>query len=84
MPTITQYEVVKQQCNAMRAIGYTASFEIQSMGHGAAPKIKIGYLDKIYHFSDPDWDVVSMQIATLYTTINDKSSKATPKQDSNL
>lgn len=69
MPTATQYEIVKQQCMSFEAIGYSTIFKMQSMARQAAPKIVIeGYL-KQWRFCDPDWDVVSKQLAELYKNV---------------
>jgi len=69
MPTQTQYEVVKQQVNAFEAAGYPASFKMQGLAQGAAPAIKIEGYFKQWHFCDPDWEVVSRQLAELYKNV---------------
>lgn len=74
MPTATQYEIVKQQCGAFDDAGHPASFRIQPMQQGAAPAIKIEGYFKQWHFCDPDWNVVSQQLAELYKNI--KTSRA--------
>lgn len=72
MPTSTQYEVVKQQCLAFSAIGYPTRFEMQPHAKDAAPKILVDGLRKSWRFCDPDWDVVSKQLAELYKNVRAK------------
>lgn len=69
MPTAIEYEVVKQQCNSFNFLGYPTELKIQDMTRKAAPAITILAKGKTYKFSDPDWNVVSMQLAKLYKTI---------------
>ena len=69
MPTSTQYEVVKQQCKSFDAMGYPTKFQIQGLAQGAAPAIKIEGYSKQWHFCDPDWDIVSRQLAELYKNV---------------
>jgi hypothetical protein len=69
MPTSTQYEIVKQQCRAFEQAGYPASFRMQPLQNGAAPAIKIEGYFKQWHFCDPDWNVVSRQLAELYKNV---------------
>lgn len=71
MPTSQQYEIVKQQVKSFESIGCHARLEIQSMAFGGAPKILItNWMGvKTYRFSEPDWNVVSMQLSELYKTM---------------
>ena len=66
MPTAIQYEIVKQQCLSFDAAGYPTIFRMQPMSKNAAPAIKIESYFKQWHFCDPDWDIVSKQLACLY------------------
>ena len=70
---------------SFESMGFHASIEIQSMQKDAAPKIILIQQDwmpyniegmtkpngsqKVYNFSDPDWEVVSKQLSTLYINI---------------
>lgn len=69
MPTSTQYEIVKQQCKSFEALGFPANFRMQPMLQGAAPAIRIEGYFKQWNFCDPDWDVVSRQLAELYKNV---------------
>ena len=67
MPDSKQWETVKQQCNAFREKGYLTICDMQSIIYGAAPRVKIIHSpQKQWHFSDPNWDVVIAQLATLW------------------
>ncbi len=73
MPTKAQYEIVEQQVNSFESIGCVTTFEMQGFLNDAAPQIVIFAPNKkIYKFSDPDWDVVSKQLAILYMKIRGK------------
>ena len=69
MPTATQYEVVKQQCKSFEEEGYPTTFRMQPMLQGAAPAIKVEGYFKQWNFCDPDWNVVSQQLAELYRNV---------------
>ena len=69
MPTATQYEIVKQQCKAFENAGYPTKFQMQPLAQNAAPKIVIEGYFKQWHFCDPDWEVVSRQLAELYKNV---------------
>lgn len=69
MPTATQYEIVKQQCKSFQALGMSVSFDMQPRAQDAAPKILIDNFIKQWRFCDPDWDVVSRQLAELYKNV---------------
>jgi len=73
MPMANQYETVKQQCNAFRERGYHVLFDMQDMAHDAAPKVLIVSHIKTWRFCDPDWDVVTRQLATLYMKLKQRS-----------
>jgi hypothetical protein len=75
MPTMIQYETVKQQCNSFMFLNHHCEFKMQSMKHNAAPIITIMGYGKTYKFSDPDWNVVSMQLAKLFQTLKRKLKK---------
>ena len=57
-------EVIKQQCFSFESLGAYVDFKI----HKSRLSIFIARNQKIYKFSDPDLNVVSMQLAKLYTT----------------
>jgi len=75
MPTATQYEIVKQQCKSFEPLGCIVKFEMQPLLQKAAPKILIVNDVKSYRFCDPDWDVVSKQLNTLYFKIRSNNEK---------
>lgn len=62
MSDITQRIIVQHQVASFEELGWKTRFEIQDH----APKIKITKGFKVYRFSDPDWLVVSKQLAKLY------------------
>ena len=68
MPTQTQYNIVKNQVKSFETMGFISSFEMQSIENEAAPKVFLMNKSdlKIYKFCDPDWNIVSMQLSTLY------------------
>lgn len=68
MPSPTQYDTVKQQCNSFKEKGYLVSFEMQGVIHDAAPKVLLIKDDRSWRFCDPDWDVVIRQLSRLYET----------------
>ena len=72
MPTGIQYQIVKKQVESFRHLNCDVIFEIQPMSKVAAPKIVIYTPKKCYKFSDPDWDIVSRQLATLYIRIKNE------------
>lgn len=69
MPTHIQYQIVKQQTLAFNELGCVTRFDMQSYECSAAPLVVIAHPKKSWRFSDPDWDVVSRQLATLYRNI---------------
>jgi hypothetical protein len=67
MPTSLEYEIVKQQCNSFKDRGWIVKFDMGMEAEGAIPKIKIWKsANKSWRFCDPDWSVVSRQLAKLY------------------
>jgi hypothetical protein len=72
MPTATQYEIVKHQCRSFDEAGYPTVFKIQPLTNGAAPAIKVEGYFKQWRFCDPDWNVVSRQLAELYKNVTKK------------
>jgi hypothetical protein len=74
MPTSTQYEIVKSQVESFKPLGWFGGLEIQSMSNEAAPKILLYNTKKSYRFCDPDWDIVSKQLSTLYMNLKGKSN----------
>jgi hypothetical protein len=66
MPTLNEWETVKQQCSAFNEMGYFVKCDIQSMKKDAAPAIRIAKGMKTWQFSDPDWQVVIRQLAHLW------------------
>ena len=75
MASLTEYELVRQQTKSFEIIGCTHTFQmIRGNPVVVIYHIKSG---KLYHFSDPDWWVVSMQLAALYRSIkNVKKNEA--------
>lgn len=78
MPTATQYNIVKNQIKSFEKFGCVAKLDIQSIYKDAAPKILIkkkffAEIEKEYRFSDPDWNIVIMQLAELYKNIKESS-----------
>ena len=73
MPTITEWETVKQQCSAFNEAGYIVKCDIQSHANGAKPAIRIASGLKTWHFAEPDWDVTIRQLAQLWKTENAKA-----------
>lgn len=67
MPSLTEYELIKQQTLSFQMIGCTHEFRVLK----GDPCVVLYHIKsgKLYHFSDPDWDVVSKQLATLYQTL---------------
>jgi len=64
--SVRQYEVVKQQVNSFKELGYLAILDIQPQQQDGAPHVVLVRSDEHYKFSDPDWFVVSRQLAELY------------------
>lgn len=75
MPTSIEYETAKQQVNSFMVIGCMTKFEMQSASKEAAPAIEIHRDGKVWKFSDPDWNVVIMQMAKLYKILRGKHAK---------
>ncbi len=71
MPTIQQYEIVKQQVNSFQTLGLKSKLDITLQTEGVFPKIII-HSDKnkkSWRFSDPDWNILSRQLSTLFLTL---------------
>lgn len=86
MPTATQYETVKQQVKSFEELGYLGELEILPKNRDCAPKIMLAKYEwcqknKIYHFSDPDWNVVIKQLAELYKTLKTRTKYAIPEKN---
>ncbi len=77
MPRAILYETVKQQTFGFLFVGCAIKFDIESMEYGASALISIIYENKIYKFSDPDWDVVSKQLTSLYFKIKEQYERET-------
>ena len=69
MPSKTQYDIVTQQCNAMTEMGYPTKIRMSTAVRNPHPIIVVDGFTKSWRFSDPDWDVVSRQLAQLYITL---------------
>ena len=71
MPTLNQYETIKQQVLSFTPLGCLVKFEMEHDYH-PAPRVLIIHENKSYRFCDPDWDIVSRQLNKLYFTIKGK------------
>lgn len=79
MSTAAQYETIKQQCKAFEWAGYPATFKTPPFLRKSEPCVKIEGFLKQWHFSDPSWDVVISQLATLWK--NEVKTKKKCKND---
>lgn len=74
MPTQYQYETVKSQINdLMQYENVVGVFQIGERKNGYPPRIIILREGKVYHFSDPDWNVVIKQLKFLENKIKNAS-----------
>ncbi len=75
MPTAIDYETVKQQCNALRAIGAYVTLDISNqVSTFGEPIIQVSIKSKNYHFSDPSWYIIIKQLAQLYWSIKNEKN----------
>ena len=72
VPSLDQWETVKQQCSAFNESGYIVKCEMQSQMNEADPAIRISKGLKTWHFSDPDWNRVIAQLAQLWKVLHVK------------
>lgn len=72
MPKLNQYLTVKAQVESFKELGCLTLFEIQGFNQGFAPKIRVVTDTKFYRFSEPDWNIVSLQLAKLYGEIKNE------------
>ena len=71
MPTINEWETVKQQCSAFNERGFVVKCDVNHAG--AAIRIAKGL--KVWHFYEPDTNVVIKQLAQLWRFIDVKERK---------
>ena len=69
MPSKIQYDIVTQQCNAMTELCYPTRIRMSTTPNKPDPIILVDGFTKSWRFTDPDWEVVSRQLATLYITL---------------
>ena len=72
MPKLNQYRVVKAQVESFKELGCLTVFDVQDHTQRYAPKIRIFTDTKFYRFSEPDWDIVSLQLAKLYGVLKNE------------
>lgn len=72
MPKLNQYRTVKAQVESFKELGCLTVFDVQGYKEKFAPKIRIFTDTKFYRFSEPDWDIVSLQLAKLYGVIKNE------------
>lgn len=70
-------EVIKQQCYSFESLGAYAEYKI----YRSRLSIFIAINKKIYKFSDPDLNVVSMQLSKLFLFLKGKKNNQS-KNDS--
>ena len=73
MVTKHQIQMVKALTESFKDLGCYAAFSKKSNSITFHPKVVIKHKEKTYLFSDEDWNVVIMQLTTLYKTIKSKS-----------
>jgi len=71
MPKLLQYKIVKAQVESFLVRGFLSVFHVQGFEQKFAASVLIYNPEtrKSYRFSDEDWNVVSMQIAQLYSKL---------------
>ncbi len=79
MPTLLEYNIVKQQIFSYEMLGYVTAFNVGRYPN-PDPMIEIinPFDNKSWRFCDPDWGIVSQQLGCLYKTLkvnNEKNKK---------
>lgn len=72
IPSDNQLKESKMMCNTLKLCGFSVSFSLCVSPHCSAikyPKILVMKGDKLYHFSDPDWNVVNRQLQSLLQNV---------------
>ena len=74
IPTHQQFENAKLYASRLILAGYTVKFRTRGNFGVQYPNITIQRNKKVYHFSEPDWNVVVKQLKTLLETTSTESS----------
>lgn len=65
-PTQNQIADIKQKCQSFIKKGYLVYFGIAPKEYGSYPVVRIKDEHKEWNFCDPNWDIVSKQLHTLF------------------
>lgn len=69
MPKLTQYLVVKKQIESFKVLGFKTEFDIQNVNMHFNPKIRLCKDTHEYKFYERDWNLVTLKLAKLYTSL---------------
>lgn len=69
-----QLETIKAQCQALTSKGCAVSFQTHPEPTLTPVNVTVYYNKQMYHFSDPDLDVIISQICTLHAGMNKEES----------
>lgn len=83
MPRINEFYTVRAQVESFIELGFNVSLEMQGIDQRFAPKIRLSTDTKEYRFSDPDWNVVSLQLAKLYGVLKNEKRDQHVRSDRN-
>ena len=65
-----QIETIKAQCGALTSKGCAVDFQLHEWQSLTPVSVTVYHDKKMYHFSDPDPDVIIRQLCTLTAGIN--------------
>lgn len=67
-------ETIKQQCHALTQKGCAVSYQVHEQPTLSTVSVTVFANQKMYHFSDPDLNVIISQICTLHAGLNKEES----------
>ena len=67
-------ETIKQQCIALTIKGCAVSYQVHDKPNLHTVTVTVFANEKMYHFSDPDLNVIISQICTLHAGLNKEES----------
>ncbi len=68
-PSKEQFETTKWLCTVLHGSGHKVQLAFKGDLETKWPAIKVRYHGKLYHLSDPDWNVVNKQLLQLINTL---------------
>lgn len=72
IPSKYLYDKARKSATELMLDGFKVKFATRGDFDVQYPNITVRFLNKVYHFSDPSWEVVIKQLETLRSNVFNK------------